>query len=88
MLGKPKYNYGDVVTVKMDDIEFDGIVAIIDRYGTWGDPSDVSYDILNKKQNILYKHCNEKYVIEKIGEIPEDEIWEFANNEPINTEEK
>jgi hypothetical protein len=76
MLGKPKYNYGDVVKFSCYDLgEKEGIIAIIDRYGTWGDPSDVSYDILNKKENMLYKHCNEKYVIEKIGEIPEDEIW-------------
>lgn len=76
MLGHPKYTYGDVVTVKFGDHVFDGVIAIIDKYGTFGDDSDVSYDILNKKENMLYKHCNEKYVVEKIGEIPEDEIWE------------
>lgn len=75
MLGKPKYNYGDIVKVKIGDTEFNGVVAIVDRYGTFFDDSDVSYDILNKEENMLYKHCNEKYVVEKVGEIPEEEIW-------------
>ena len=75
MLGKPKYNYGDVVKFKYDDDIKEGIIAIIDRYGTFENDSDVSYDIINKEENILYKHFGEKYVIEKIGEVPEEEIW-------------
>lgn len=75
MLGQPKYNYGDVIRVKIGDHEFDGAVAIIDRYGTFADNSDVSYDILNREEKILYKHINEKYVVEKIGEIPEEDVW-------------
>ena len=75
MLGKPKYNYGDVVKFKLGDDIKEGIIAIIDRWGTFFDDSDVSYDIMNKEENILYKHCGEKYVIEKIGEVPKEEIW-------------
>ena len=75
MLGKPKYNYGDVVKFKLGDDIKEGIIAIIDKYGTFEDNSDVSYDIMNKKENILYKHFGEKFVIEKIGQIPEEEIW-------------
>ncbi len=75
MVGKPKYKYGDIVKVKIGDTEITGAVAIIDRYGTFFDDSDVSYDILNKEENMLYKHINEKYVVEKVGEIPEEEIW-------------
>ena len=78
MVGQPKYNYGDVVKVKIGDHKFDGVIAIIDRYGTFFDDSDVSYDILNKEENMLYKHINEKYVVEKVGEIPEEEIWKTA----------
>ncbi len=76
MLGKPKYTYGDIIEVQFGDTKITGAVAIIDRYGTFADDSDVSYDILNKEENILYKHINEKYVTQKIGEIPEEEIWE------------
>ena len=76
MVGKPKYTYGDVVEFKCVDGVKTGIVAIVDRYGTFMDDSDVSYDILNKQENILYKHFREDFVIQKIGEIPEEEIWE------------
>lgn len=76
MVGKPKYTYGDVVEFKCGDEVKTGIVAIVDRYGTFMDDSDASYDILNKQENILYKHCREDFVIQKIGEIPEEEIWE------------
>ena len=75
MRGKPKYNYGDVVKFKCGDDIKEGIIAIIDRWGTFEDNSDVSYDIMNKEENILYKHFGEKFVIEKIGEVPEEEIW-------------
>ena len=76
MLGNPKYNYGDVVKFKLgEDIEL-GVIAIIDKYGTFEDNSDVSYDILNKEKNILFKHIPEGYVFEKIDEIPENKIWE------------
>ena len=75
MLGKPKYNYGDVVKFKLGDDIKEGIIAIIDKYGTFEDNSDVSYDIMNKEENILYKHLGEKFVIEKIGQIPREEIW-------------
>lgn len=75
MVGQPKYKYGDIVKVKIGDTDITGAVAIIDRYGTFFDDSDVSYDILNKEENMLYKHINEKYVVEKVGEIPEEEIW-------------
>ena len=76
MLGKPKFTYGDVVKFKMfDGTEKFGVVAIIDRYGTFEDDSDVSYDIFSKEENILYKHFREDLVIEKVGEVPEDKIW-------------
>ena len=50
MLGKPKYNYGDVVKFKLGDDVKEGIIAIIDRYGTFEGSSDVSYDIMNKEE--------------------------------------
>lgn len=83
MLGKPKFTYGDVVEFRHGNDTKTGIVAIVDRYGTWEDGSDVSYDILNKDENILYKHFREDYVIKKIGEVPEGEIWNF-NKENVD----
>jgi len=75
MRGKPKYTYGDIVKFKLDDKIKTGIIAIVDSWGTFEDNSDASYDILNKEENTLYKHFREDSVIEKIGSIPENEIW-------------
>jgi hypothetical protein len=41
----------------------EGLIHIVDRYGTFEDNSDVSYDIYVGNENTLYKHINEKYVI-------------------------
>ena len=40
----------------------EGTIEIIDTYGTWADPSDVSYDILGTN-DCLYKHIKEDYII-------------------------
>lgn len=66
MLGKPKYNYGDRVKFNVNGEYKEGEIAIIDRYGTFFDDSDVSYDILNEEENMLYKHCREDCVVELI----------------------
>lgn len=84
MIGQPKYTYGDIVHFKVNykdkkDVAHneikEGVIAIIDKYGTFFDSSDVSYDILVKSENILYKHFSENSIVEKIGQIPEEEIW-------------
>lgn len=75
MIGKPKYKLGDIVKFKLEDEIKEGVVAIVDAYGTFSNPNDVSYDILVEKENILYKHFEEKTIIEKTGEIPEEDIW-------------
>ena len=84
MIGYPKYTYGDIVHFQANFIDEngnkheevkEGVVAIIDKYGTFFDSSDVSYDIFVKSENMLYKHFKETAVIEKVGQIPEEEIW-------------
>ncbi len=77
MRGNPKYNYGDLVEFECDGIKV-GAIAIVDRFGTFADPSDVSYDIFVSSENCLYKHCNEKWVIKKIGWVPEEEVWSYV----------
>ena len=71
MLGKPKYNHGDEVKfkVKLQDKEYElvGKVEIIDKYGTFEDNSDVSYDIMVEKcpwnnEPCLFKHFREDRV--------------------------
>jgi len=76
MRGKPKFNYGDNVKFKLQNKEYVGKVYIIDEYGTWDNPSDVSYDILvkdafkegdehyhpNGNNDCLFKHITESLV--------------------------
>lgn len=67
MIGKPKFEYGQKVRFVISDqngnsIEKIGTIEIIDRYGTFFDTSDVSYDILVEDENCLYKHITERIV--------------------------
>lgn len=76
MRGKPKFDYGDVVTFKVAGGIKQGTIAIIDEYGTFFDDSDVSYDIFVKEDNCLYKHFREDYLLEKIGHVDPKTVWE------------
>lgn len=70
MRGKPKFKHGDTVQFTLDDKIFVGEVYIIDAYGTFNNPSDVSYDIMVKNYQIddrepgdvLFKHITESKV--------------------------
>lgn len=63
MIGNPKFKYEDKVQFEVDGIKKVGTVEIIDKYGTFFDDSDVSYDIMVVEENpILYKHVNERFV--------------------------
>lgn len=69
MLGNPKYNYGDKVKFKVVsecfEYELIGKIDIIDKYGTFTDNSDVSYDIMVEEGDFpigypcLFKHFRE-----------------------------
>ena len=76
MKGHPKFNCKDIVKFKLQDKEYIGEIWIVDKYGTWDDPSDVSYDILvedafkegdehykpGKDNSCLFKHITERLV--------------------------
>jgi len=78
MKGQPKYKVGDKVIITNDDVnsinygDHIGEVYIVDPFGTWDDPSDVSYDIMiedyrhpsapDKPSKCLCKHYTEKLV--------------------------
>ena len=68
MRGKPKFKIGDSVQFIFDkEGMFHGEVYIVDAYGTFEDPSDVSYDIMvhewgPKKEDCLFKHIPENIV--------------------------
>lgn len=61
MVGNPKYKIGDCVKFAVNNEIVEGKVCIIDKYGTFFDDSDVSYDVLGN-DNIFYKHINEKLI--------------------------
>lgn len=65
MIGNPKYKIGDLVSFIFDGIKKTGIVEIVDEYGTFGDNTDVSYDIYIKDENCLYKHIKEIGIIKE-----------------------
>ncbi len=63
MKGNPKFKIGDLVTFDFGkNNKFTGEIYIVDKYGTFEDPSDVSYDIFVKEENCLYKHIREDFV--------------------------
>lgn len=66
MIGKPKYKGNDNVEFEIENKAHKGTVWTVDKYGTFFDKSDVSYDIYVEEENMLYKHVNEKYVKRKI----------------------
>ena len=65
MLGKPKYKLGDKVCFKIEDDIYWGEICIIDKYGTFENDSDVSYDIMYEKEGVkyLFKHVTESLII-------------------------
>ena len=66
MLGKPKYKLYDNVSFEIDGKTVKGRIYIIDAYGTWdNDGVDVSYDIMDDANNVLYKHIGE-HAIKKL----------------------
>lgn len=67
MIGKPKFNYKDQVYFYMEDEDNKskkvyGEIYIIDKYGTFFDDSDVSYDVYASEHDVLYKHIPEKWL--------------------------
>lgn len=69
MIGKPKYKAFDKVEFSFIEGEIhNGVIWIVDKWGTFLDKSDASYDIYVKEENMLYKHINEKYVKRKIND--------------------
>lgn len=66
MIGKPKYKLGDKVMFKVGDLTKCGVIEVVDKWGTFMDKSDVSYDIMVDEENMLYKHFTESLMIKKL----------------------
>lgn len=80
---EPKYEYGDIVTFSIqmpgNDFEthFEGYVYIIDRYGTFEQNEEPSYDIFVPYMNTLFKHFRE-HLVEFVRK-PTDVDWQVIN---------
>lgn len=65
MKGFSKFKIGDKVhfefTIEDKKYSEDGEVVVVDKYGTFEDDSDVSYDI-RLKDGSWWKHISEKYI--------------------------
>lgn len=66
MIGNPKYKYCDNVVFTIGNVKRDGVVWIVDKYGTFDDDSNVCYDIFVENENTLYKHINEDVCEKKV----------------------
>lgn len=62
MLGHPKFQLNDIVIFTLGGEEIKGKIYIIDAYGTFFKPDDVSYDIMDIEERVLYKHIPESCV--------------------------
>ena len=76
-IGEPKYKRGDMVcfgdaSADKDEL-FVGRVCIIDAYGTFENPNEVSYDIMIDLdgQEVLWKHIPESVVQGYAGDVEE-----------------
>ena len=65
---KPKYKIDDRVIFTLDDKAITGTVAIVDAYGTFENPNEVSYDIIAvwEGRDTLFKHIEEHMILKKV----------------------
>lgn len=60
------FKVGDLVTFQWGDTLKEGIVLVVDAYGTFESPNIPSYDIMVENENMLYKHVKSYLVKSKI----------------------
>lgn len=73
MIGEPKFKQEDQVTFTITrdgtPTKYDGVIYIVDAYGTFGQTEEPSYDIeaLKDGEITLFKHIRESLVTERIS---------------------
>ncbi len=71
MLGEPKFKREEQVRftfdIKGEERSFDGVIYIVDAYGTFEQKEEVSYDIeaLMDGEVVLFKHVRESCVTKR-----------------------
>ena len=75
----PKYDRGDVVAFEFREGEIiEGMIEIVDRFGTFEQNEEPSYDVYRFENNTLYKHVRESLVRDFIRKGNPEEIHENA----------
>lgn len=54
-----KYDVNDSVSFTMNDETKTGYIAIVDKYGTFEQSEEPSYDVYVDAENVLYKHIRQ-----------------------------
>ena len=84
-LGHPLYTYGDVLQFEVGPLKdwngnlvreremVEGVVEIVDAYGTFEQDEEPSYDLYSKERKMLYKHIRESEIIKKVRVAAQDE---------------
>lgn len=62
MLGKPKFKLADWVKFEWQGETIEGEIWVVDKYGTYFQTKEPSYDVFSPKKNMLYKHLEESCV--------------------------
>ena len=74
-----KYKRGDVVTFRfVENEQLEGMIEIVDRYGTFEQNDEPSYDIYRFSDNTLYKHVRESQVVSFIRSGDPAEAYEHS----------
>ena len=60
---KTIYKEGQIVKFKINNIIKEGIILIVDKYGTFEQNKEPSYDIMVTEENTLYKHIIQSMII-------------------------
>ena len=83
---EPKYVKGDVVRFEFRDGEvIEGMIEIVDRYGTFDQNEEPSYDVYRFEDNTLYKHVRESLTR---GFVRHGELKEIDENVERTLEEE
>ena len=75
---KVEFEVGPIVSYSGDVIKdgpqlLTGVIEIIDKYGTFEQHDEPSYDIYRKEDNALYKHCRQSSIKRSLGEAGSEE---------------
>lgn len=60
---KQIYKEGQIVKFQINNIIKEGIIYIVDKYGTFEQNNEPSYDIMVTEENTLYKHIIQSMII-------------------------